>query len=61
MTIIGDFFGYDRFGNDIMGINKHPGSNCVECGLSSYIHTIEMNNKCLMNIYNKDKNEICDV
>jgi hypothetical protein len=47
MSLLGDLFGYDRIGNDLIGVNLEPEWNCANCGISCTAHTPEMEAACL--------------
>ena len=48
MTILGELFGYDRFGGDLFGVNKDLGNNCIVCGLSVYHHSDSQEKTCFL-------------
>jgi hypothetical protein len=55
MSILGEMFGYDSQGNDILGVNENPDYNCAACGVACSAHTREMEVACLQKLYAKPR------
>ena len=51
MTLLGELFGYDARDNDLIGVNRDPGQNCVVCGIACSAHTAEMESACLSQLH----------
>jgi hypothetical protein len=51
MSLLGDLLGYDNNGHDILGENRECEKNCPVCGVSAYLHTREMEGRCLQKLY----------
>jgi hypothetical protein len=58
MTLLGEVFGYDQTGNDLIGVNRDDEWNCVCCGISSFAHTPAMEQECLSKIFGWSKKEL---
>jgi len=51
MSILGELFGYDSRGNDLMGFPERPEDACVMCGVAVNAHTPEMESACVARLY----------
>ena len=51
MTLLGELFGYDEQGNDLIGVNREQEWNCAYCGVSALAHTPEMERECLQRLF----------
>jgi len=60
MTILGDLFGYNSAGNDLLGFPQDRENSCIVCGRAGNVHTNEMNVKCSAKLYSTDSKEIKD-
>jgi hypothetical protein len=46
-TFFGDLLGYDRDGDDLLGVNRDPEQNCPICGVAGHNHTARMTKECM--------------
>ena len=53
-TFFGDLLGYNRDGDDVMGVNRDPEQNCPICGLAGHNHTITMSRQCARQLLRGD-------
>ena len=51
MTFFGELFGYDGFGNDLLGVNQDSGANCVACGRCAMTHSPAAEAECFRKLY----------
>jgi hypothetical protein len=51
MSDLGELFGYDTTGHDILGTHQDEQNNCPVCGVSAYRHTAEMEAECMRKLF----------
>jgi hypothetical protein len=58
VTILGDLFGYNSAGNDLLGFPEDRENACIVCGMACNAHTNEMNFQCSKKLYSRGSKEI---
>ncbi len=51
MSLLGDLFGYDQFGNDIAGYPQNIENSCIACGVACNAHSEKMMAACQSTIW----------